>query len=48
MVDVVDDDDDDDDDVVNIQRTGSLSCALPDESQDHGQVHFVSQNSVFF
>ena len=25
-----------------------LSCALQDESHDHGHVHFVPQNTVFF
>ena len=25
-----------------------LSCALQDESHDHGHLHFVPQNTVFF
>ena len=38
------DDDDDDDDVVTFNAQGS--CALQDESHDHGHVRFVPQTST--
>ena len=34
--------------VLNISTRRLLSCALQDESHDHGHVHFVPQNTVFF
>ena len=37
------------DDVVTFDSTHRLlSCALHDESHDHGHVHFVPQNTVLF